>query len=301
VRPDPNRAAQAEHAQGSFQWQHASRTRLFLSPEASSGIGLATARAFAHEGAHVVLVARNQEKLEKARNEVQAHALSDSQKIVAVPCDVSDADSAERAAREAESRCGPIDILVNCAGIFLPEEFLTHSPELFRKHIEIDLFGVVNMTRAVAPSMVARGRGSIVNVSSMAGFIGVYGYTAYSAAKFGLMGFSEALRSELKPHGVTVSVVCPPDVDTPGLAAEKEVRPPETEKIAGTVKAWPPEAVARVILAAASSRKFLHIPGATNAFLFRLKGIFPELFYWVFDWQIASVRNERAQTHKAET
>jgi len=267
----------------------------------SSGIGLATAKAFAREGAHVVLIARNQEKLEKARNEVQAHALSDSQKIVAIPCDVSDADSAERAAREAESRCGPIDILVNCAGIFLPEEFLTHSPELFRTHIEIDLFGVVNMTRAVAPSMVARGRGSIVNVSSMAGFIGVYGYTAYSAAKFGLMGFSEALRSELKPHGVTVSVVCPPDVDTPGLAAEKEVRPPETEKIAGTVKAWPPEAVARVILAAASSRKFLHIPGATNAFLFRLKGIFPELFYWVFDRQIASVRNERAQAPEAET
>ncbi len=82
----------------------------------------------------------------------------------------------------------------------------------------------------------AGGGGHIVNVASVAGFVGLYGYTAYAASKFAVIGLSESLRQELKPLGIAVSVVCPPDVDTPGLAAELALRPRETERLAGGSK-----------------------------------------------------------------
>ncbi|GAV31690.1 MAG: SDR family oxidoreductase [Coriobacteriia bacterium] len=263
---------------------------------ASSGIGLATARAFASEGAHVALIARNPERLEQAAAAVREAARSQSQRVLALAADVAD----ERAVSEAVDRClaelGRIDVAVNCAGIYVPQPFLEMSPELFRAHVEVDLMGVAHVTRAVAPGMVKRGSGAIVNVSSMAGFVGVYGYSAYSAAKYGVMGFSEVLRSELAPHGVRVSVVCPPDVDTPGFAAEKAIRPPETAKIAGNAKAVSADEIAAVILKAARSKKHLWVPGAGNALLYRLKGVWPELFFWVFDRQIGQVRSAKCKT-----
>lgn len=263
---------------------------------ASQGIGLAAARAFAAEGAHVALVARNAERLAAAAEAVRADRRSESQRVLVLQADVADEQAVAKRVAEALDAFGRIDVLVNCAGIYVPQAFLDMPPELFRAHAEIDLMGVANVTRAVAPSMVARRSGSIVNISSMAGFVGVYGYSAYSAAKFGVMGFSEVLRSELKPHGVQVSVVCPPDVDTPGFAEERAIRPPETAKIAGGAKATSADEMARVVLKAAASPRHLWVPGFGNALLYRLKGVWPELIYWVFDRQIASVRKASQET-----
>ncbi|MDI6712530.1 MAG: SDR family oxidoreductase [Anaerosomatales bacterium] len=263
---------------------------------ASQGIGLATARAFAQEGAHVALVARNVQKLEEAAEAVRAARRSEAQVVLPLSADVADEQAVRDAVTRATDALGRIGVLVNCAGIYVPQAFLDMPPELFRAHVEVDLMGVVNVTRAVAPGMVARGSGAIVNISSMAGFVGVYGYSAYSAAKFGVMGFSEVLRSELAPHGVRVSVVCPPDVDTPGFAEERAIRPPETAKIAGSAKAASADEIARVVLKAARSRKHLWVPGFGNALLYRLKGVWPELFFWVFDRQIAAVRKTSQET-----
>ncbi|MCX8007896.1 MAG: SDR family oxidoreductase [Coriobacteriia bacterium] len=260
---------------------------------ASSGIGLAAARAFASEGADVVLLARNLERLERAESEVRSACSSESQRVLAIACDVADEARVRAAVGQAIETLGRIDVLVNCAGIYVPKAFLDMPAEMFRDHVEVDLMGVAHVTRAVAPGMVARGSGAIVNISSMAGFVGVYGYSAYSAAKFGVMGFSEVLRSELAPHGVRVSVVCPPDVDTPGFAAERAIRPPETARIAGSAKAASAEEIARVVLRAASGRRHVWVPGVGNALLYRLKGVWPELFFWVFDRQIAAVRKAR--------
>lgn len=257
---------------------------------ASQGIGLASARAFASEGAHVALVARNVERLETAAAAVRAACRSEGQRVLALPADVADEAAVREAVARAIETLERIDVLVNNAGIYVPQAFLDMSSELFRAHVEIDLLGVANVTRAVAPGMIARGSGSVVNISSMAGFVGVYGYSAYSAAKFGVMGFSEVLRTELEPHGVRVSVVCPPDVETPGFAEERAIRPLETAKIAGAARVASADEIAPVVLKAARSRKHLWVPGVGNALLYRLKGVWPELFFWVFDRQIAAVR-----------
>lgn len=185
------------------------------------------------------------------------------------------------------------DVLVNSAGVIIPGEFTAMSPEEFDRNLMHGFDSVVNPCRAVAPGMVERGRGHIVKVSSVAGYLGIYGYTGYAAAKYAVMGFTEALRFEMKPHGVRVSVVCPPDTDTPALAHEKTLRPPETDRIAGNIKAIPPESVAEAIVKGVEKNKYYIIPDLTSRLYFRLKGVWPELFFSIVDGDIRKSRSER--------
>ncbi len=258
----------------------------------SSGIGLATAELLAARGANVAVVARDPERLEAAREAVSAARRDGSQRVLAVSCDVSDYDAVSDMVRRVESELGPVDVLMACAGFCTPMRFTELPIEEFQAHIDTNLLGVTYPARAVAPGMIARGRGHIAMVSSMGGFIGVYGYSAYSPAKFGVMGLAEVLRSELKPHGVGVTVLCPPNVDTPGYAREVSMEPAETAKINGGAKTVSPASMAEQFVAAVERGKYLVVPGVANALLYRLKGIWPELFFAVFDSDVASVRKK---------
>lgn len=259
----------------------------------SSGIGLATAKAFAARGAHVAVIARNPEKLEVAREALATARKGPDQRVATAVADLSRAD-ATRAAFEALAGAGFVpDILVNSAGVIIPGEFTTMSQEDFDRNLINGFDSVVNPCRAVAPLMAERGRGHIVNVASVAGFLGIYGYTGYAAAKYAVMGFTEALRFEMKPLGVRVSVVCPPDTDTPALTYERTLRPPETERVAGNIKAIPPERVGAAIVKGVERNKYYIIPDLTSRFYFRLKGLVPELFFSIVDGDVAKSRKER--------
>jgi 3-dehydrosphinganine reductase len=259
----------------------------------SSGIGLATAKAFAARGAHVAVVARNPAKLETARAELETARASASQRVATESADLSLADATAEAFKTLAAVGFVPDILVNSAGVIIPGEFTTMSQEDFDRNLVNGFDSVVNPCRAVAPGMVERGRGHIVNVSSGAGYLGFYGYTGYSAAKFAVMGFTESLRFEMKPRNVRVSVVCPPDTDTPGLAYEKTLRPPETEKSAGKVKPIPPESVAEAIIKGVEKNKYYIIPDFTSRLAFRLKGLWPELWFSIVDGDVRKSRRER--------
>lgn len=259
----------------------------------SSGIGLATAKAFARRGAHVGIVGRNEDKLASARAAVEQERATDAQRVATASADLSDLAQAKVALGSLIDAGLDPDVLVNSAGVIIPGEFTVMAPEQFDRNLACGFDSVVNPCRVVAPRMVERGRGHIVNVSSVAGYLGIYGYTGYAAAKYAVMGFTEALRFEMKPHGVRVSVVCPPDTDTPALAYEKTLRPPETDKIAGNIKAVPPEPVAEAILRGVEKNKYYIIPDFTSRFYFRLKGLWPELFFWIVDGDIKKSRRER--------
>jgi 3-dehydrosphinganine reductase len=131
-------------------------------------------------------------------------------------------------------------------------------------------------------------------VSCMGGLVGVYGYSAYSAAKFGVTGFAEVLRCELKPHGVGVTLLVPPNMETPGYARELELEPPETAAINGIAKTWPPEAVARQFVRGMERDHFLVLPGIVNKLLYRAEGLWPEAFFALFDSKVAGVRRKGA-------
>lgn len=256
----------------------------------SSGIGLATARMLADEGARVVLVARDEAKLALAAADLAPAGAC----IATYPCDLSDAAATDEVFSRIVAEHGVPDVLVNSAGVIYPGEFVSMPRAHFDVNMTCGYWSVVNPCRAVAKHMAERGSGRIVNVSSVAGFLGIYGYTGYSSAKYAVVGFSEALRFELRPYGVGVSCVCPPDTDTPALAFEHTLRPKATHLIAGNIKPVPAEKVAEAIVRSLTRDTFMIIPDALSAFYFRLKGLLPEVFYMIVDSDVAKAHKESA-------
>jgi len=259
----------------------------------SSGIGLATAEAFAARGADITLIARDADRLLAAQQAVALRRMSTRATVSAVSGDISTLASCEAIVGMATvAGARPIDVLVSCAGIIIPGHFETMKPADYEACMD-SWRGCVYMARAAAPAMMKRGSGHIVNVSSVAGFMGIFGYTAYSSAKYAIVGYSEALRSELHPYGVKVSVVCPPDTDTPGLAFEKSLRPSETDKVAGNIAAVAPSAIAEAIVRGVERGTYLIVPGALSKLYRVLKANALWLFFLITDGDVAAARKAR--------
>lgn len=256
----------------------------------SSGIGLATARLCAARGYDVAIVGRSADRLAIAEKELRGIAVAPGQRIDTRSADLADFEQA-RAAIDSlvEAGFGP-DILVNSAGVIVPGEFATMPLANFESNMDNGYWSVVYPCRAAVPHMLKRKRGHIVNVSSVAGYLGIYGYTGYSSAKFAIMGFTEALRFELRPEGISVHVVCPPDTDTPALAYEHTLRPRETDVIAGNIKPISAQKVAEAIAKGVESGQYYIIPDALSSFYFRLKGLLPELFFSIVDGDVTKAR-----------
>lgn len=174
---------------------------------ASRGIGLETARRFAAAGHAVGLIARDLVTVEEA-------AASIGGRTSAAAADVADAAAVRSAIAAIEAELGATGVLVNNAGIGAWGAVVETGLDTFRRMIEVNYLGVVHTVAAVLPGMLERGRGRIVNVGSIAGRIGAPFEAAYSASKFALAGYSEALAVELDGTGVTVSLVNPGPVDT---------------------------------------------------------------------------------------
>ncbi|MEW5736649.1 MAG: SDR family oxidoreductase [Thermodesulfobacteriota bacterium] len=257
----------------------------------SSGIGLSAARLFAEKGDHVVLFARDQDRLQKALSEVSACSCDSSQCISCLPMDVADADSARSAVSLAVDKHGPPDAFVNCAGRAKPMPFSHVTDQQFDETMKINLYGVWNTTRAVLPYLRKPG-GRLVHTSSVAGLIGVYGYTDYCASKFAIIGLCEALRAELLPMGIRVSVLCPPDTDTPGLAEENKTKPQETFAISENAKLLSADDVAKALLSGMAANKFLIIPGADAKLSVWAHRLVPGLVRSVMDRAVSKVQKK---------
>lgn len=229
----------------------------------SSGIGLATAAELGARGAVVSLIARGADRLAAAQRQLQGSGVQVRTAVV----DVADQAAVRSAIGRLAQEAGPCEVLVTSAGQARPGHFLELDDEVFRRMVEVDYFGTLYAIRAVAPGMVERGRGSIVAISSAAGLLGIYGYTAYSPAKFAVRGLAQALRDELRPHGVHVGCVFPPDVDTPQLAEENQWKPAETAAIGGSIKPLTPERVARAVVRGIERRRFAIYPDRATALL----------------------------------
>jgi 3-dehydrosphinganine reductase len=141
--------------------------------------------------------------------------------------------------------------------------------------------GTVNTVRAFLPYFIEQKHGSIANVSSVVGYMGVFGYSAYAPAKFAVVGFSECLRQELLPHNIGVSVIYPPDTDTPQWHEENKSKPQETRVLSGTIKVMPAERVAIALLKGISRRTFTIIPGVMNKFTYFMNRHFPGIVWMI--------------------
>jgi NAD(P)-dependent dehydrogenase (short-subunit alcohol dehydrogenase family) len=171
----------------------------------SRGFGLLLARELARQGANIVICARDEAELERARQDLAGRGAD----IAASPCDVTDREQVERLVRGAEGRFGGIDVLVNNAGTISVGPMEVMTVEDYQEVMNIHFWGPLYTTMAALPGMKSRGGGRIVNIASIGGKLPAPHLLPYTASKFALVGFSEGLRAELKKDNVYVTTVCP--------------------------------------------------------------------------------------------
>jgi len=268
----------------------------------SSGIGFAAARCLLEDGVRVQLLARRLNVLENARVALLNQTGREEGAVGICPVDVTDFPQVKAMIDEIIARAGTPDLLINSAGITYPGEFMSLDMEVFHSLMEVNYFGTVNLIRAVLPAMLEKKGGHIVNISSVAGFLGTYGYSAYGASKYAVRGLSDVLRAELKPKGICVSVVFPPDTQTPQLEWEEAYKPAITRELASTAKVMSAEAVAKEILHGIKKRKYLILPGLESKLFYFLDHLPGNLVYPVMDILIRSAikKIDRQQVKKNE-
>jgi len=179
-------------------------TKVVVITGASSGIGLACAKKFFHEGFHVVVTGRDEKRLHAAIVELN----NQSNQVLPIVADVSSEADCKRVMDEAQLKYGRIDILINNAGISMRALFEDLNLEVIRKVMDTNFWGAVYCTKYALPSIL-KNKGSVVGVSSIAGKKGLPGRTGYSSSKFALEGFLDALRTENIKKGLHVLVACP--------------------------------------------------------------------------------------------
>jgi short-subunit dehydrogenase len=233
------------------------------------GIGRATATAFATAGAKVAIGDLDVQLAEKAAIDI-SHAAGGQ--VVGLPLDVTQQPSFEQFVNDAEAALGPIDVLINNAGIMPTGLFIDEEPSATDRMIDINLRGVITGSRLAARRFADRGSGAIINVASLAGVSGLPGLATYCATKHGVIGFSEALAAEMRNQGVAVTVVLPGVVRTElsaGTTVPKWMQPVSTVD---------PEDVAKAMVAAVNSEKFrVTVPGGLGAMLFAMSLMPPRM------------------------
>lgn len=268
--------------------------RLVLITGGSSGMGLALARLLAAEGARVWLLARHQQKLQAALESLPA---ASGQAHGFVTADVTSWDRVHAAARRVREEAGVPDVLINAAGAAHPAYLQDTDLHIFREMMELNYFGSVHTVMALLPDMLARGSGYILNFSSMAGFLSLFGYSAYAPSKYAVRSLSDSLRVELKPQGIRVSIVFPPDTDTPGMEQENKTKPFETLE-AFSSKLETAEHVAAQVLRGMKRGRYVILPGFEAKLYYRLMFLAGDFIYPVMDMLLAQARRKKARLER---
>ena len=260
------------------------RGKLTLITGGSSGIGLSLACRLARLGMRVAILSRRSEALNAASEIIEKVA---GERVVTISADTANWEDIRQKLGTFQQDYGTPDLLINSAGVVRPGLFQELEVDLFHWMININLLGPMHVCKALIDGMLARGSGHIVNISSVAGFLGTYGYSAYGASKFGLRGFSDVLRSELRSRGIQVSVVFPPDTDTPQLAEEAPYKPAVTRILSASASIKSPDEVARVIVQGILRNKYLIIPGFEGKLMYFLNNLPFQTGYRLMDIIVA--------------
>lgn len=265
--------------------QHYAGKRVFISG-GSSGIGRAVALQLAAVGAEVCIAARGREALEQTVAEMRRLAPDPGAKLLWRNLDVTDAAAVDAVAAEVVSALGGIDLLI-CNQGFAHTARVHELPAAdYRRMMEVNYLGHAFLCRAFASQFMRQRSGTVVMVSSVLGYLGTYGYAAYAASKWAIVGFAEGLRQELGLYGVKVKVVYPGTTETPGLSQENADKP----KVVWAMESGSPfnrlrsaEEVARRLLQATRGSRFENPLGWDGWFTFIASRYAPWLVRWLND------------------
>jgi 3-dehydrosphinganine reductase len=244
----------------------------------SSGIGFAMASQIVEEGGTVFICGRTLSRLTEAKEKLERIHPS---RVCILALDVADehAYTPDVVRLLTDYNC---DILIHSAGVGGASSFADTSYNRFRAVMDTNFFGAVLLTKVFFPSIAPKSEGRLCYISSIAGVVGIYGFTAYSASKFALDGFSQALRNELSEHSAKLTVIYPPDTDTPMLQKESANKPAATKALSsGNVLSA--EQVARDALSGLALGEFQVFPGTKTKFLSFALRHFPSVVRYVCD------------------
>ena len=257
----------------------------------SKGIGKATAKLFVQLGGNVCIVARNIDILNATAEELKSLKVNENQFVEVISCDTSNMEQVERLFNEYIKKFGVPDYSFNFVGISYPNYTDKLTIEDFKFHMDTNFFGQLCPILTILPYYMERKEGHFINMSSIAGYIGIMGYAAYTPTKFAIVGLSEVLRNEYKAYNIKVSIVYPPDTDTFGLHEEAKTRPEELNIIAERAGFMQPDDVAEVIIKGVLKEK-LYIHAGISKFYWRIMRLFPKLVHIFSDSDLKKARKK---------
>jgi short-subunit dehydrogenase len=259
-----------------------SSSKVVLITGSSSGIGRSAVNQFSENGWVVIASMRSPEKESELQN---------LKNVVVIKLDVTDEVSINQAINSIKQTYGRIDVLVNNAGYGLMGAFEDSSSEKIEKQFKTNVFGLMNVTRAVLPMMRQQNKGKVINVSSIGGKLGIPLYSSYHATKFAIEGFTESLRFELKPFGIDVALIEPGAISTNFLSSSADISKPDESSpykeyfsrvynsyVKTSQSASSPDVVAKKILKVALSNKpsLRHPVGGGAELMMPMRKILPD-------------------------
>jgi len=272
-----------------YPWKHGAPRTVFLTG-ASSGIGRDMAHRLAAEGASIALF--NRSAADDVLQQLRGAARHPEQRFATYRIDVSDARTIAAAVAQAAHDMGAPGLVIHSAGVLHNGPLQAASAQDFERVIDINLKGSHHLAAAVLPHMQAGSH--LVFIASLAALTGNFGYTAYCASKFGVRGLAEALRFELKPQGIDVSLCCPGEILTPMVAQEKRGMHPVSAAMKAFAGSRTLDASVPVLLRGIARRRFEIVDGPRPALTAFLSRHLPRLARWTGD-RIAARTLQRLQ------
>jgi NAD(P)-dependent dehydrogenase (short-subunit alcohol dehydrogenase family) len=257
----------------------------------ASGIGLRVAELFAERGSDVAIF--DITPGDAAAQRIERARASPRQRVHAYFLDVADAASTDEAFRDAAVRTGPPRIVFHAAGVGgFSRPFTEFPADRFERMIRVNLLGTRNVAAAALPLMESGGK--LALVASLAGLVTAYGQSGYAASKHGVVGLAGVLRVECAPRGIDVSLICPPEIDTPMAREDATTRPVETAAMKLFAGSLPLDPACRYMVAAVMRGQFLIIPGRRARIAWAMQRFLPRrTLNRLADRMVAKARRRR--------
>ncbi len=257
----------------------------------SEGIGFATAKEIVKLGGSVCINARRRERLNEAKKELESLKKDESQFIETISCDATDMKKLKPLIEGFIGEYGVPDYLINVVGMALPNYIEKYSLDDFKNHMNVNYYGQLVPSLILIPHFIERKSGHIAFVASVAAFIGLIGYTAYTPTKAAIVGLAETLKNELSPYKIDISVIFPPDTDTSTFERENKLKPEECKIISERGGLLKPEEIAEPFIEGILNNDFYITPGEAG-WMFWAKRHFPKLVFNIIDKDLKKARKK---------
>jgi len=257
----------------------------------SKGIGAEISRVLVRSGSNIAIISRDGKTLKEFVAKLQSEFPTAD--ISGYAADVGEYNQVKKVVKDIITKMKSIDGIISNAGFAIPRYFAETPVHEFESINKVKYLGAVYVTKEFSPYL--NNGGFISFTSSVVGYMGVFGYSSYVGPNFALIGFAETLMQELTDKKIQISVLCPPDTDTPGFEQEEKTKPMETRKLSGKVKLMSPRDVAENYIKKLIKGKFIITVNFDSALYYFLKFMMPQLMVRIMTYMVRDIKRKAAR------